>query len=86
LDSLKIFMQKNTHYPAGRADYAGSVFVSFIVHEDGTLSGFEVLKSLSPGCDNNALAVLKKMPKWIPATEGGKPIASRMVLPVKFGL
>jgi protein TonB len=87
IDSLKTFMQKNIRHPTGQdAEYVGSVFVSFIVHENGTLSNFQVLKTLTPACDKNAIARLKKMPKWIPAMEHGKPIASKMVLPVRFGL
>ena len=85
-NSLKIFMQENIHHPSGTLCYAGVVFVSFLVHEDGTLSDFKVLRSLTPTCDENALAGLKRMPNWIPAMQDGRPIASRMVLPVRFGL
>lgn len=62
----------------------GSVYISFVVDKDGRLADFQVLKSLAPACDEEALRVVKGMNKWIPGKEKGEVVRVRFVLPVKF--
>jgi TonB family protein len=64
----------------------GTVLVSFIVNEDGSLSGVEVLKSVSRNTDNEALRVIKTLDKWYPAVVKGKPVNVRFRIPIKFAL
>jgi periplasmic protein TonB len=80
--ALQEYIYKNINQPRG-AD--GNVFVSFVVMEDGTLSDIKVVKGLNDACDKSAMEVVSKMPRWIPANADGKKVATRMVLPIKFG-
>ena len=83
-DSLWTFIKKNTKYPKGTLDYTGTVYVGFVVTEDGSLTNFKVMKGLCDICDENAIETLRKMPNWIPALIDNKPIRARIVLPVKY--
>ena len=59
-------MQKNLKYPAAaqRANVQGKVYVQFVVNTDGSIQGVEVLKSVGFGCDEEAVRVIKMVPKW----------------------
>jgi protein TonB len=45
-----------------------------------------VLKGIGSGCDEEAVRVIKNMPKWEPGKQRGKPVKVRMSLPVVFRL
>lgn len=83
-DSLKSFIRKNLCYPSEEC-VEGSVIVRFIVEKDGSISDVKVIRSI-PLVDDEAVRVVRSMPKWIPAEKDGKAVRSRFMLPVKFGL
>ena len=82
IDSLKSFIKNNLTQPTEKK--IGRVFVSFIVNKDGTTTDFEVVRGLTKECNEKALEVLKKMPRWTPGTQFGVPIRQRFVMPVNF--
>ena len=61
-----------------------SVSVRFWVSEDGSITNFEILKSGGRIFDNEVVRVLKKMPKWKPAIQIGRPVATGFTQPVTF--
>ncbi len=68
-------------------DVSGTVYISLIVKKDGTVTNVQIKKGLCQGCeayDNEALRLVKLLPKWKPATIKGRPVASRRIIPVKF--
>ena len=82
------WLQDNVVYPAEAAQKGiqGRVIVRFVVTPDGSLENIEVKKSLDPLCDEEAIRVIKMMPKWIPATQDGKPVYVYYLLPIAFQL
>lgn len=64
----------------------GTVFVQFIVSENGKVSDVEVLKSVHSDLDAEALRVVSNLKDWTPGQNGGKPVRVQMVLPIKFVL
>ena len=64
----------------------GRVIVGFTVNEDGTLSDIKVMKSISPTFDEEAIRVVKSMPKWNPAKQNGKAVKTKYTVPVTFRL
>ena len=88
VQSLTEFITANLSYPqeAKEAGIEGRVFVSFIVERDGSLSSIQLLRGIGYGCDEEAMAVVKKMPKWTPATQRGKPVRMEYQLPIIFKL
>lgn len=67
-NALNTFILSNLKYPvvAQEKGIQGRVVVKFIVEKDGSISNVEVDRSVDPGLDNEAMRVVKAMPKWIP--------------------
>jgi protein TonB len=82
------FLQKNLKYPpaASRANVQGKVFLSFVVGSDGRITDVSVLKGLGFGCDEEAVRVVKSMPRWNPGKQSGRAVKSRFNLPISFVL
>lgn len=85
---LMKWLTKNLRYPATaqRQKVQGKVVVQFIINKDGTLANLEVVKSLSPDCDREALRVMRMMPKWKPGVQDGKPCRTMVCIPIVFKL
>lgn len=83
---MMAWLSQNVQYPeeAQKAKMSGTVYTSFVVESDGSLSDFKILKGVSKSLDEEALRVVRSMPKWQPATKDGKPIAARMSVPIRF--
>ena len=85
---LMKYLKKNLRYPqiCKEQGLQGRVIVQFVVNPDSTLSDFNVIKSVNPHLDKEALRVVSSMPKWKPGEQRGKPVSMRMTLPVTFRL
>ncbi len=86
LGALGKFLQKNLRYPtqAQSAGIGGKVYVQFIVGRDGSISHTEVMRGIGFGCDEEALRVIKLMPKWLPGKQSGRSVPVRFTLPISF--
>lgn len=86
--ALLKYLTDNVKYPQIAKDNGikGRVVVSFIVEEDGSVSSVEILKSVDPSLDKEAMRVVGTFPKWTPALSEGKPVRVRYALPVMFNL
>ena len=84
--ALSDFLSKNLKFPsqAQRAGISGKVYVSFIISGDGSISQLSVAKGIGFGCDEEAMRVVSKMPKWIPGKQSGRPVSVRFTLPITF--
>ena len=60
------------------------VIIRFVVGKDGTLSAYAVDQSGGPLFDAEVIRVLKKMPKWTPGLQNGRPVAVYFNLPATF--
>lgn len=85
------FMQwltKNLKYPAQaqKNKVQGTVVVSFIVNKDGSIANIKVSTSVAPILDNEALRVMKMMPKWKPGMDRNKVCRTMIAVPVVFQL
>ena len=82
------FVAKNVQYPkeAMEKGISGRVMVGFIVEKDGSISETEVVKGIGGGCDEEAVRVVKAMPKWKPGKEKGKPVRVSYMMPIFFKL
>ena len=82
------FLQKNMRYPqmARESNIEGTVFLSFLVEKDGTITQVKVMRGIGGGCDEEAVRVLKSMPKWSPGKQRGRPVRLKMTMPIKFRL
>ena len=85
---LMQYLSSNLRYPkdAKEAGSEGSVVVSFIVEEDGSISNASVTKPTYSSLDEEALRVVSSMPKWMPGKHNGKAVRVKYSLPVSFRL
>jgi TonB family protein len=86
--ALYKYIAENIHYPEqAKADgVEGKVYVRFSVTEDGSIVNAYVARGVGGECDEEALRVIKAMPKWIPAKYEGKRVAVEYVVPIVFKL
>jgi TonB family protein len=82
------YMMKEIQYPAQAAENGeqGTVYVSFVVEKDGSITDASVLKGIGKACDAEALRVVRHMPKWIPGRQDGKPVRVKFNMPIRFTL
>ncbi|NND78087.1 MAG: energy transducer TonB [Flavobacteriales bacterium] len=85
---LQKYLGKNINYPslARDAGISGTVYVTFVVGKDGSVSNAKVLRGIGGGCDKEALRVISKMPNWKPGKQRGKPVKVQYNVPVRFTL
>ena len=85
---LMEYVAKNIKYPqiARETGIQGRVFVGFVVEPDGSVSNVKVLRGIGGGCDEEAMRVVKSMPKWKPGKQRGKAVRVSYMLPVNFKL
>ena len=88
MNKLAEYLGKNIKYPqmARESGIQGRVFVQFVVEPDGSVSNVAVMRSLGGGCDEEAIRVVKSMPKWKAGKQRGKPVRVSYILPVNFKL
>ena len=82
------WLTKNLKYPeeARRQHLQGMVMVSFVINRDGSLTDIKVEKGVHPLLDNEALRVMKTMPKWKPGIQDDKPCRTLFAVPIIFKL
>ncbi|HEX5555626.1 MAG TPA: TonB family protein [Chitinophagaceae bacterium] len=82
---LRSFLSKMIRYPAGAATgVGGTVKLSFIIDRDGYVRSVKVLHHLGASFDDEAVTVIKLMPRWSPAMVMGMPTKIKYFLPVRF--
>lgn len=88
IEKLYSFIRKNLIYPEWEKHQKieGRVILSFIVEKDGSISNPKVLRvpEGSQNLGNEALRILKLMPKWIPAENFDEKVRFYYSIPVLF--
>jgi protein TonB len=86
--ALYTYLAENIKYPqmAKESGIQGRVFVTFVVERDGSVTDVRVLRGIGGGCDEEAVRVVKGMPRWTPGKQRGKSVRVQYNLPVKFTL
>ena len=86
LTALMNYLRTNTRYPAAaqKAGIEGRVIVSFIVEPNGSVSNVEIVRSVDTDLDQEALRVVRQMPKWKPGKHDGSTVRFKYHLPIKF--
>ena len=81
-DALHNYMLKHTKYPkaAKKNKVSGTVYVQFVINENGEISDVQIPQSIDPALDREALRVVNGMPNWIPGKIRGKPVKALQTL------
>jgi len=87
-EALRKYLQNNLRYPEAAIDQniQGTILVEFVVNEDGSVTDVTPLKELGGGCTQEAVRVIKSMPKWNPGKNNGKAVKVYYKVPVTFRL
>ena len=88
IGDLNSYLAKNIQYPeaARNGGVEGRVGVEFVVNEDGSISNVKVIHSIGAGCDEEAMRVIRSMPKWKPGRNNGVPVKVMFTQPISFKL
>jgi periplasmic protein TonB len=88
IPALLKFIGDNLHYPdeAINNKIEGKVFLRFVVNSDGSTDRIEVTRGIDPLLDNEAIRVIKILPKFKPGRQSGVPVPVWYSIPVNFKL
>lgn len=88
IETLYKYVMTEVNYPklARTNGVEGRIFVQFVVEKDGSLSDVQTVKGIGGGCDQEGERVLKNAPSFRPASQRGRPVKVRMVMPITFKL
>jgi periplasmic protein TonB len=84
--AMKTFIQRNIVYPklAIQNKIQGRVYVSFIVEKNGALTSIKIAQGIGAGCDDEALRIIRLMPKWKAGKRQGHEVRVQVSLPLTF--
>jgi len=82
------YLQKTIHYPekAKENNMQGTIYITFVVEKDGSISNIKVLRGVCESLDAEAVRVVRGMPNWKPGEHQGKPARVQYNMPIKFVL
>ncbi|MDE6012130.1 MAG: TonB family protein [Prevotella sp.] len=85
---LNGWLSKNLIYPpiAEKNGIKGRVICQFVIERDGSITDLEIVRSVDPSLDQEAVRVIKAMPKWIPGKQNGSSVRVKFTLPIIFTL
>lgn len=84
--ALHRYLSYNTRYPhfSRENGIQGKVIVKFIINEYGGICNVQILRIGGYGLPEEAIRILKTLPKWMPAIIKGKAVKSYCILPINF--
>lgn len=84
--ALRKYLAKMVKYPAIAQENGiqGKVFISFVVEGNGTISNVKVGRGVDSSLDQEAIRVVKSMPKWIPGKQNGRTVRVSYTVPISF--
>lgn len=88
MTSMLKFLAQNIRYPeaAKKENIEGMVVVQFVIAKDGSIVDPHVVKGIGGGANEEALRVVKMMPKWTPGMQKGQAVNVQFNLPIRFQL
>ena len=84
--SRLFYLRSNIKYPVIplKMGVQGEVMVLFIVEADGSITNVSINKGISKDCDEEAVRVVKSMPRWEPGRRSGKSVRVLVRMPIVF--
>jgi len=85
--ALSAFMGQYTYPAMARENnVSGTVYVSFVVEKDGSLTDIKVERDIGFGTGEEAIRLLKTSPKWKPGVQNGLPVRVAFTQPFKLAI
>jgi len=88
MESLLKFINSSVKYPvvAQENGVQGKVIITFVIDKTGEVTNARILRGIDPSLDNEALRVVKSLPRWEPGKQNGKPVKVNYNVPINFVL
>ena len=88
MDAWYLYLKSNLNYPLNeqKLGVEGTVLLRFVINTDGSIQDVQVIRSPSEGLSHAAMTVIENSPKWNPGKSSGRPVRSRMTIPIRFKL
>lgn len=86
--AMQEFIKENLKYPemSKAMGIEGTVNVQFTVKPDGSVGSIKIVRMIDPDLEQEAIRLVKTMPAWIPASDGGTPVESTATVAIPFTL
>jgi protein TonB len=86
IDKFRDWIGKRCNYPEEAIinKIRGTVFITFIVEKDGSVSNVTIIKGVHPLIDDVAVKAISESPKWSPGLQRGQPVRVRFQIPLSF--
>jgi periplasmic protein TonB len=86
LNKFRDWVGQRTNYPEEAIinKIRGTVFLTFIVEKDGSVSNVTIIKGVHPLLDEEAVRAITESPKWSPGLQRGQPVRVRFQIPLSF--
>lgn len=87
-DALRKYIANKVKYPedAVKNGIQGKVYVTFVVSKDGSVANAKVVRGVDSSLDQEALRVIRELPKWKPGYQKGVPVNVSYTVPINFAL
>ncbi|NPA33756.1 MAG: energy transducer TonB [Chlorobi bacterium] len=85
-EALINYVYKNFQYPKECEEIGaqGTIVVNFVVEKDGSVSNIRILRGIDcEAAHQEAIRVVKSMPKWKPGRQQGRPVRVYFNLPIR---
>lgn len=85
-DALAQFVNDHLKYPdaAIKVEKEGRIWVEAIIEKEGTISDVRISRGMGFGCDEEAIRLVKSMPRWKPGKLQDNPVRVKVNIPVTF--
>ena len=82
------YLQDNLRYPAiaRESGIQGTIYITFVVERDGSITDVRVVRGIGGGCDEEAIRVVQGMPRWTPGKQRGRAVRVQFMMPIRFTL
>jgi TonB family protein len=87
-NAFEAYVNENLKYPeqAKRDGISGKVYIQFVINIDGSMQNPRIVKGLCSGCDEEAMRLIKSIPKWIPGKQDKQIVRSLFTSVILFKL
>ena len=84
--ALTLWLGEHIRYPAAAevSKIEGRVIVKFVIEKDGSIGEAIVVRGIEKDLNNEALRVIKSMPRWNPGKIDGRNVRCWFNLPITF--
>ena len=86
INAFREWIQRRIIYPQAAIDakIKGTVYITFIIEADGSVSNVTVIQGVAAIIDDEVVKAIQSSPKWNPGYQRGQPVRIRHSMPLTF--